>query len=114
MFSRAKLEQLAKVLEGLPVLGCLPGGTAAEAGVRHGDILLAVNGIPTPTIAEFIRARATRADGYELALFRDGATLNLFVPFRVLSEPLASFAESIVAGRFVPANRVQPEALPSA
>src|SRR4051794_31869054 len=44
MMQRKQLEEIAATVKGVPVWGCLPGSTAAEAGVRYGDIVLAVNG----------------------------------------------------------------------
>ena len=44
MIAKRTLFELAKTLDGLPVLGCLAGSPAALAGVRYGDILLSVNG----------------------------------------------------------------------
>ena len=48
MISRKQLEEIAATVQGVPVFGCLPGSTAAEAGVRYGDIVLSVNGVRTP------------------------------------------------------------------
>jgi len=49
--------RLANRLNGVPVLGCRPGSPAAVAGVRYGDILMAVNDVPTPDWAAYIEAR---------------------------------------------------------
>ena len=57
MISRKQLEEMAATVQGIPVWGCLPGSTAAEAGVRYGDIVLGVNGMPTPGIDEYLAAR---------------------------------------------------------
>jgi S1-C subfamily serine protease len=101
MMSNKQLEEIASTVRGIPVRGCLPGSTAAEAGVRFGDIVLAVNGVPTPGIDEYIAARALRSDGYELRLFRDGQEFTLFVPFRKPTDPLETLATQIAEGRFV-------------
>ena len=50
--------RLATRLNGVPVLGCRPGSPAAVAGVQYGDILMAVNNVPTPDWAAYIEARA--------------------------------------------------------
>src|SRR5689334_16642673 len=60
MISRKQLEEIAATVRGVPVWGCLPGSTAAEAGVRYGDIVIGVNGVPTPTIDEYLEARKLR------------------------------------------------------
>jgi len=102
MMTRKQLEEIAATVLGIPVWGCLPGSTAAEAGVRYGDIVLAVNGVLTPNVDDFIKAKALRSDGYELRLFREGREFTVFVPFRVLSEPMdQAVAHQIVDGRFV-------------
>jgi S1-C subfamily serine protease len=115
MMQRKQLEEIAATVKGVPVWGCLPGSTAAEAGVRYGDIVLAVNGVPTPTIVEYLEGRRLRTDGFDLRLFRDGMELNVFVPFRTVSDPMAALAEQIADGRYVsPApSSAPPKALPS-
>lgn len=101
MMSRKQLEEIAKTVRGIPVWGCLPGSTAAEAGVRYGDIVLSVNGVATPTIVEYLQARRLRSDGFDLRLFRDGNELSVFVAFRPPSDPMAALALQIAAGRYV-------------
>ena len=116
MMSRKQLEEIAETVRGVPVWGCLPGSTAAEAGVRYGDIVLSVNGMPTPGIAEYLEARKLRSDGFDLVLFRDGATLSVFVPFRPPSDPMAALALQIADGRYVaPGGPTEPspKGLPS-
>jgi S1-C subfamily serine protease len=77
MLLHAHLGRLAQLLGGIPVLECLPGGPAAEAGVRYGDILVAVNGIPTPTLEDYLRALETCDGAPVLRLFRDGEFLEI-------------------------------------
>ncbi len=101
MISRKQLEEIANTVQGVPVLGCLPGSTSAEAGVRYGDIVLSVNGMPTPGIDEYLEARKLRSDGYELRLFRAGSELTVFVPFRAPADPMEALALQIADGRYV-------------
>jgi len=101
MISRKQLEEIAATVQGIPVWGCLPGSTAAEAGVRYGDIVLGVNGAPTPGIGEYLAARALRTDGIELRLFRDGLEFTVFVAFRPPEDQLEALAEQIAEGRYV-------------
>jgi len=82
MIRRRQLEELAEVVQGIPVLGCLPGSTASEAGVRYGDIVLEVNGLRTVNIDDYLAGRKLRSDGMDLRLFRDGNELLLFVALR--------------------------------
>lgn len=94
MQSQSKLSRLAAALGGLPVMGCLEGSPAAEAGVRYGDILLALDGAPTPTWDDFIRVRSAVRDRFVARIFRDGAELEIAIelrrtsksPFELLSE----------------------------
>ncbi len=116
MMSRKQLEEIAETVRGVPVLGCLPGSTAAEAGVRYGDIVLSVNGTDTPGIVEYLEARKLRSDGFVLRLFRAGQELTLFVPFRAPSDPMAALLEQIADGRYVTPTEPTgstPKALPS-
>jgi S1-C subfamily serine protease len=67
--------RLATRLNGVPVLGCRPDSPAARAGVRYGDIVTAVNDMPTPDWASFIEARKLGRGRMRVELFRAGQTL---------------------------------------
>lgn len=64
--------KLAKVLEGVPILGCLPGTPAALAGVRYGDVLLSVNGMRIRSLTDFVEAKWLDETGMRVIIFRDG------------------------------------------
>lgn len=73
--------------ERLQVTGLLPASGAAAAGVRRGDILLAVDGQPMPQGPDAERAAATMLgpivatrSSVNLGLLRNGANLTLNVP----------------------------------
>ena len=73
--------------ERLQVTGLLPASGAAAAGVRRGDILLAVDGQPMPQGPDAERAAATMLgpivaarSSVNLSLLRNGANLTLNVP----------------------------------
>lgn len=72
MIPRKSLFSLADALDGLAVLGALAGTPAAKAGVRYGDILLAVNGKRVRTVADYVEAKNLRADGMDVVVFRAG------------------------------------------
>ncbi len=59
-------------LGGLPVYGCLPGSPADRAGVRYGDVLLAVDGQITPSWDAYLAARQRSGASIRLRLFREG------------------------------------------
>lgn len=80
MHSRKDLCALASALGGLPVLGCQPDSPADRAGVVYGDILLSVNGRPTPDWMAFVEARALDARAMDIEVFRDGRQLRFVVP----------------------------------
>jgi S1-C subfamily serine protease len=108
MMSTKQIDELAAAVRGVPVRGCVPGSTAAEAGVRYGDIVLAVNGFPTPRLDEYLSARRLRSDGCELRLFRDGQELSLFVPFRGPMDAFAVLAARVDKGQHVFAHADLP------
>jgi S1-C subfamily serine protease len=109
MVSRKQLEQIAAAVRGLPVWGCLPGSTAAEAGVRYGDIVLRVNGVATPSMDDYLAARALRVDGIELRLFRAGHELTVFVEFRPPEDDLGDLVNRIADGRYVGSSDLPEE-----
>ena len=96
MSQQRALFQLATILEGLPVLGCIEGRSAAEAGIRYGDILLVVNGRRTRTFADYVEAKGLRHDGMRVVLFRKGREQTVEILFRdaepALPEALAELA----------------------
>jgi S1-C subfamily serine protease len=73
MIPKRSVFALAKALGGIPILGTLAGSPAARAGLRYGDVLLAVNDQPTPTVADYIEAKGLRDDGMKVVVFRGGA-----------------------------------------
>lgn len=68
----ANVAAMAKIYGGLPFIASLPGSAAEKAGLRWGDIVLSVNGVPTPDCDSFLRARAERASGATVRFVRDG------------------------------------------
>jgi S1-C subfamily serine protease len=103
MIPRQQLQAIADAVQGIPVWGCLAGSTAAEAGVRYGDIVLEVNGLRTITIDDYLAGRKLRSDGIALRLFRDGSELTLFVELRPMKpeQGWEMMLELIAEGRFV-------------
>ena len=77
MIKPSSLSDLAESLNGLPVYGCLPGSSAARAGVRYGDILLSVDGQATPTWQAYAAARENSGASMRVRLFRDGREFEL-------------------------------------
>lgn len=102
MRSRVDLSRLADSLGGLPVLGCLDGSPAAEAGVRYGDILLAVDGVPTRTWDDFLRARAATRGRFVARIFRDGVELEVTVELRANPPGAAEVLADMISQRVLP------------
>lgn len=106
MLDRNELNKLAAALGGLPVLFCRPGSPAELAGVRYGDIVLAVNGIKTPDWATFIEARGKSSTSMHLELFREGAHVELELALTTPTpiDPPTLLAE-LIAENIVPLPR---------
>ena len=92
------LSRLAAALGGLPVLGCLEGSPAAEAGMRYGDILLALDDMPIKTWNDFIEARSRSKGGFVARIFRDGEEIDIKVVLRAIY-PRAGEVLGELAGR---------------
>src|ERR1051325_5703928 len=106
--------RMAVRLKGVPVLGCRPGSPAARAGVQYGDILIAVNGVPTPDWGAYVEARALDRHAMRVELFRAGETLvfELALPAQGDSiDPLALLDELIESG-VVPLSSGEPRREP--
>jgi len=72
MIPKQSLFELAKALEGLPVIGAVSGSPAARAGVRYGDVLISVNGRRTRNFHDYIEAKDLKSGRMEIVLFRVG------------------------------------------
>lgn len=64
--------EIARIYGGLAYLGSIRGSPAEKARLKRGDVVLAVNGIPTPDLRSFLQARAQRDDGATVRFVRDG------------------------------------------
>lgn len=74
--------------KGMPVLGCIDGSAAAVAGVRVGDRLLEVNGLPVSDARSYIEARALEPDMMHVVLLRDGKVVKLTLHFESYTRKL--------------------------
>jgi S1-C subfamily serine protease len=104
MIAKSTLFQLAKALDGLPVIGCLKGTPAALAGVRYGDILLSVNGMRTKNFGDYLEAKALRSDGMSVVIFRAGVEEPVELSYdmnKPPSDPVSLLAE-LVTMRVLP------------
>lgn len=58
-------------------MGCLKGSPADLAGIRYGDILLSINGTPTPSWSEFFQARRQAKDSILVRVLRQGTQFEV-------------------------------------
>lgn len=108
MFKVRDLLELARALEGLPVFGCLAGSPADLAGIRYGDVLLAVDNVPTRTVDDYLAARRQSGASIRVRLFRAGAEIELELALRQpldVHEVVASIKDLL----FEPEPEPEPE-----
>ena len=99
---------------GVRVESVSPGGPAAEAGVKSGDVIVAIEAKPVATGRELVRAMAAIEPGekVELGLERDGKPLKLAVEARPLDRAYFIGTPGVPAVRALPAIPAMP-ALPA-
>ncbi len=90
---------------GVRVDGVSPGGPAAEAGVKAGDVIVAVSAKPVTTGRELVRAMEAVEPGekIELGLKRDGKPLKLEVEARPVDQLFITAPGALPAIRALPA-----------
>ncbi|MET0386281.1 MAG: PDZ domain-containing protein, partial [Polyangiales bacterium] len=87
--------RLATALGGLPILGCLAGSPADGAGIRYGDILLSIDGMPTASWDDFVRARSRCAGQLRLRVFRQGTEFDVSVALRAAAKTPFEIVEEL-------------------
>lgn len=78
MTFRNNLERIAEIYGGIAIFSVDVGSTTHRAGVRAGDVLVAVNGRRVRKLAEYAQARKLRRDLLELVVVRGGRELKLW------------------------------------
>ncbi|MBL9037239.1 MAG: PDZ domain-containing protein [Archangium sp.] len=105
------LERLASALGGVSILGCLRGSPAEQAGLQYGDVLLEVNGVPTPSWVAYIDAIRERGAKMSVKFSRGGneQTVTLEMPQqRPVFDPMR-FVRSVVDAGVLPATVQLPD-----
>ena len=75
---RTNLERIAEIYGGIAIFSVDAGSTTHRAGVRAGDVLVAVNGRRVRKLAEYAAARTLRRDLLELVVVRSGREIKLW------------------------------------
>ncbi len=90
---------------GVRVEGVSPGGPAAEAGVKPGDVIVAIEAKPVATGRELVRAMESIEPGekVELGLTRDGKPMKIDVEARPLDRLFLAGPGAMPAIRALPA-----------
>jgi S1-C subfamily serine protease len=97
------LSRIAETLGGIPVWGSLPGSVAHQAGMRYGDVIVRVNGRPTPNVDEYLAARDSRADGMLVEFVRDGEEIRVELTFGDAGAGnVEEVAQQVVDSRMMP------------
>ena len=78
MLFRENLERMAQIYGGIAIFSVQPGSTTHRAGVRAGDILVAVNGRRVSRVSDYASARSRRRQLLELVGVRSGRELTLW------------------------------------
>ncbi|HET8936191.1 MAG TPA: PDZ domain-containing protein [Polyangiales bacterium] len=108
MLTPAELARLATALGGLPILGCLAGSPAEDAGVRYGDILLSLDGMPTSSWDEFVRARTQAGRAIVVRVFRQGQEFDLSIELRRSDKTPEQVIDELRGAASAPTNEEEP------
>lgn len=71
------LYEMARILDGVPVLGIMPNSPSARAGLAFGDILIECNGMRTRILDDYLEARKLDKRTMHLRVFRAGQELEM-------------------------------------
>jgi len=95
---------------GVRVEGVSPGGPAAEAGVKPGDVIVAIQAKPVATGRELVRAMESIEPGEKVALRvrRDGKPLEVTVEARALDRATFAGMPGVPFMRAFPAMEALP------
>ncbi len=78
MTFRSNLERMAEIYEGIAIFSVDKGSTTHRAGVRAGDVLVAVNGRRVRRLADYAAARKLQQELLELVVVREGREIKLW------------------------------------
>jgi predicted metalloprotease with PDZ domain len=78
MSFRSNLERMAEIYGGIAIFSVDKGSTTHRAGVRAGDVLVAVNGRRVRRLSDYAAARKLQQELLELVVVREGRELKLW------------------------------------
>lgn len=78
MSFRYNLERIAEIYGGIAIFSVDKGSTTHRAGVRAGDVLIAVNGRRVRRLSDYAAARKLQKELLELVVVREGRELKLY------------------------------------
>lgn len=79
--NRDDMQKIATTMGGILILGVMDGSPTAQAGIKYGDILLSVNGVPTPDFQAYVDAKELDAEGMSFQVFRDGKVEDFTITY---------------------------------
>ncbi len=63
------------------VLGLIPGSPSERAGVRIGDLIFSVNGIPVGSFSDYVNAKGENKESTELVVIRNNTVLEIVIRY---------------------------------
>jgi S1-C subfamily serine protease len=97
---RNNLERMAQIYGGIAIFGVEPGTTSHRAGVRAGDILVAVNGRRVRRLSDYAGARQLRRETLELVVVRNGQEVTLWTGDAATSDAAVPKREDVFICRW--------------
>ncbi len=89
----------------------IPGSPAAKAGMKKGDIILSVNGVPTPTFTDYIAATENRTNFQKMDVLRDNEVIEITLTWDDTKEPdYESVVQYLKDADIIPQESETPEA----
>lgn len=85
---------------GVPIIGVMEGYGAENAGIKEGDIITSLNGIPTRTPAELASIELKPGEIASVTLLRDGKEINLNIEIMAAEDDPERGLIGIMRGSF--------------
>jgi membrane-associated protease RseP (regulator of RpoE activity) len=96
-------DELINAFKGVPLLGLMPDSPAELAGMKPGDLIVAVNGVRTEDVVDYLSAKERCKTAMQVVFLRDQIYYQATVHWG--SDTDLPTAEAVAAGR---ATRLAP------